>query len=603
MARAATKPAANPQAIEGEIVHAEEVLHEAAARSLVSSPDGLDASLAIALVDAEIDKQIATAHKYPRSPARAVQAITELATMDFDTARECVYSVPRDGKFINGPSVRLAELVGNQWGNNRMDARVVAVNTKEKYIEAEGVYHDLETNSAVRVKVRRRISNKSGSLFSADMIQITGNAAVSIALRNAIFRGVPRPIWNKAYNAVTKVVFGDERTLGERRLNLLRSFKEDLGVEPRKVYAILGVTGELDITMELLFVAHGIYTGLKNNEVTLDDLLNTAPKADNSTPKTLQNAFGEEDAKPKAAAPEPEKIDAETGEVTTVAETPQDQASTDDALGDMLSTPAAVVKEEPKPEPAKEDKAPPKIVDAHTGEPVQKKLDVAHVAIVETPPDVNAKITDTVSAKAPSGAHAGPGEVYTLITDTEDGHGLKPGYRDGKKVTHVGRNVPNIAAYDDHPPAAVEAEPEPSIRSDPENRVEPTTGEGDSVYKDAPEVRAFYDALAQADSWQDIRSAFVIYRQTETYKASPDVEKVQAQRDALDAYDTCVKRGGEAITPEKDSLLFVLWVDHGAIKGEAMSMFTKFMRTPAYSAFTEEQKAAIAAKVKEADAR
>ena len=217
--------------------------------------DGSNVSLAVSLSRAEIDVQISTAKQYPRSMANATRNALTLATQDTPTAMECVYALPRGkddsgkAKVIQGPSIRLAELIAMTWGNNRYAARVTAIDRVEMFVEAEGVYHDLETNSAVSAKVRRRISDSHGRIYNADMITMTGNAAASIALRNAILRGIPRPVWRHVYEGVNKVIAGDEKTLGARRVDLFEKFKA-LGVTPAMVFGMLGVGGEVDVGLD-----------------------------------------------------------------------------------------------------------------------------------------------------------------------------------------------------------------------------------------------------------------------------------------------------------------------------------------------------------------
>jgi len=126
-------------------------------------PVAADGALVTKLQRAEIDQQIATARSYPRSIERAVSNIAQLATLDEETAQECTYALPRGDKTIEGPSARLAEIIVSQWGNCRAAARVVHVDKIEKYIEAEGIFHDLETNALTTKRVRRRISDKYGS--------------------------------------------------------------------------------------------------------------------------------------------------------------------------------------------------------------------------------------------------------------------------------------------------------------------------------------------------------------------------------------------------------------------------------------------------------
>jgi len=109
---------------------------------------------------AETDIQIMTAKKYPRNIKKFRQDAMSMATQDAETAASCFYKLKRghgeDTKIIEGPSVRLAEIVANAWGNMRYGARIV--NEGEKEVTAQGVAHDLEKNVASTIEVARRIT-------------------------------------------------------------------------------------------------------------------------------------------------------------------------------------------------------------------------------------------------------------------------------------------------------------------------------------------------------------------------------------------------------------------------------------------------------------
>jgi hypothetical protein len=240
-------------------------------------------SLAVSLARAEVDQQIATAHAFPRSVTKAVKNILTLATLDEQAAAECAYALPRAGKPIKGPSVRLAEIVASQWGNCRVGARVVHVDRIEKYVEAEGVFHDLETNTATTARVRRRLSTKTGKLFDDDMIIVTGNAACAIAKRNAILGGVPRAAWGKGYEAAISVLAGDVKTLTERRDRALKAFAA-FGVAPEQVFAALEVGGIDDVTLEHMPTLIAMHSSLKSGEATVEEMF---PKERPETKKNL----------------------------------------------------------------------------------------------------------------------------------------------------------------------------------------------------------------------------------------------------------------------------------------------------------------------------
>jgi hypothetical protein len=220
---------------------------------------------------AELDQQIATAHAYPRSVKKFRAKCLEMATLNEQIADECIYALPRkeggQTKMIEGPSARLAEIVANAWGNNRAGARVV--DEGREFVTAQGVFHDLEANAAITYEVRRRITNRSGQRFSADMISVTANAACSIALRNAIFKGVPKAFWSDIYEAARKVVAGDSQTLVNRRSGALASLQK-IGATQDKVIALLGVAGVEDITLDHLATLRGLYNAVKEGELPVE---------------------------------------------------------------------------------------------------------------------------------------------------------------------------------------------------------------------------------------------------------------------------------------------------------------------------------------------
>ncbi|MBN8979429.1 MAG: hypothetical protein J0I08_23470 [Rhizobiales bacterium] len=243
--------------------------------------EAVDASLAVGLSRAEIDTQIATARRYPRQISRVAQSILSLATLDEETAEESMYALPRGGKPIQGPSIRFAEIVKTSYGNCRAAARVVHVDRVEKVVIAEGVFHDLETNTATRAEVRRRICDKYGKLYKDDMIIVTGNAACSIALRNAILGGVPKALWRKAYDAVQHTIAGDVKTLAETRDRAIKALA-NFGVTPEQVFAALGVSGVEDITIQHVPTLRGMFATLKNGEATVEEMFSgTLPRAGN----------------------------------------------------------------------------------------------------------------------------------------------------------------------------------------------------------------------------------------------------------------------------------------------------------------------------------
>lgn len=250
---------------------------------------------AISLITkAEIDTQIATAHAFPRSLTRFIKEVMSMATINEDVAQSCAYALPRGGKTIEGPSVRLAEIVASAYGNLRTGARVIY--NDGKVITSQGIVHDLEKNILHTEEVQRRITDKNGKSYSEDMQVIAGRAACAIAYRNAIFKVVPAALIQDIYDKVKEIARGTAETLGTRREKAISYFR-GLGIKDEHLFEVLQVKGMADIDLDKLQLLSGMKTALKNGEVTLDSLFpppdpkKSADKAVKSAEATLDKKF------------------------------------------------------------------------------------------------------------------------------------------------------------------------------------------------------------------------------------------------------------------------------------------------------------------------
>lgn len=239
---------------------------------------------------AEIDQQIATAKKYPRSIKRFMDTATAMVTLNESIAQQCIYALPRDGKTIEGASARFGEIIANAWGNCRAGARVV--NEGAEFITAQGVFHDLENNVAITYEVQRRITDKQGRRFKPDMIGVTANAACSIALRNSILKGVPKAFWEPLYHKARAVVAGNITTLANKRAEAIKQFAI-FGVTEPQIIAKLGRDGVADITVDDLVTLFGLLTAIRDGDTTPEQAFAT-----DETPQQKKTPGQENAAKP-----------------------------------------------------------------------------------------------------------------------------------------------------------------------------------------------------------------------------------------------------------------------------------------------------------------
>jgi len=242
-------------------------------------------------VDGDLHQQITTARRYPRSVKKFRDKVLELATLNEAIAGECIYALPRGGKVIEGPSVRFAEIVQSAWGNCRVGGKVTGED--DKFLVCQGMFHDLESNSAIAMETRRRITDSKGKRYNDDMVGVAGAAGTSIAIRNAVLRGVPKAFWADLYEAARQVVAGDFKTLANRRAAALQAFVI-YGVTPEQIYNLLGIQADVDITLDHLVQLRGVLNTLKDGSSSVEEVFGP------TISKGPAQARPEKDAKPEA---------------------------------------------------------------------------------------------------------------------------------------------------------------------------------------------------------------------------------------------------------------------------------------------------------------
>lgn len=279
----------------------------------------------------EVDMQIATAKQYPRHLPTVLNQIATLATLDAETAEDCFYILRRKGEgggnTIEGLSVRMAEIIAGAWGNLRVQTRIIG--NDGKTITAQGVCHDLETNVAVSVEVKRRITDRNGRTYSEDMQVVTGNAASAIAFRNAVLKVVPKAVTKRVIADVKQVAMGQALDLETSRQRMVDYFGK-LGVTEELLLEYLELKKREEIDKERVFELRALANAIKEGTTTVQEAFMQPIEDRRQAAAAKQKAI---EAREKAAAaasrqtktvatPAPSKpekpaenIDEETGEV------------------------------------------------------------------------------------------------------------------------------------------------------------------------------------------------------------------------------------------------------------------------------------------------
>lgn len=281
---------------------------------------------------AEVDIQIATAKQYPRDLQRTLNQILTYATMDTETAEDCFYALRRgkgdDASVIEGISVRLAEIIAGAWGNLRVQSRIIG--NDGRTITCQGICHDLETNLAVSVEVKRKITDRNGKTYSEDMQVVTGNAASAIAFRNAVLKVVPKAVTKKVINEIKQVALGKSIDLETRRQRMIQYF-QTIGVTQSELFAYCGVKSAEQIDNEKVFELRGLVNAIKEGTTTVQEtfkkntaesaaIADKAHKEAESKKKRVEQAMSQG---AQTSSEQPENVDTETGEIKSTQEQPK----------------------------------------------------------------------------------------------------------------------------------------------------------------------------------------------------------------------------------------------------------------------------------------
>lgn len=265
---------------------------------------------AVELIErAAFDVQITTAHKFPRSMATFKQRASAMALIDEETAASCIYSRPvGGGKFAEGLSVRAAEIVGASFGNLRVGATIIE--QTERFVKARGFAHDLESNFMVATEVVESTVKKDGTPYDERMRIVLAKSALAKARRDATFQVVPKALFRSIELECKKLALGEGMSVTQRRARITQWITK-LGIDPKRVWKVLGIGGEADLIDEHFITLTGLKTAISDGDVTIDEAFPpiTATGAIGAKAKTLTEQVAAEKAGAEAKKDEIPKQD------------------------------------------------------------------------------------------------------------------------------------------------------------------------------------------------------------------------------------------------------------------------------------------------------
>ncbi|MFA1820588.1 hypothetical protein ACDX78_10455 [Virgibacillus oceani] len=190
----------------------------------------------------EVKGQIFMARQFPRNVFQSEQRILDACKRP-TLAQEAVYSYPRGGTKVEGPSIRLAEVVAQNWGNISFGIKELEQKPGESVALAYA--WDLETNTrSEKVFTVPHTRKAKGQLKKLDdprdIYELVANNGAR-RMRNCILAVIPGDIIDNAVAECNRTLQGDNKEpLKDRIANALNAYKEQYRVTQEQIEDRLG---------------------------------------------------------------------------------------------------------------------------------------------------------------------------------------------------------------------------------------------------------------------------------------------------------------------------------------------------------------------------
>lgn len=236
----------------------------------------------------EVQAAMVIAKKFPRDEFSAIERIKR-SCQRYSLASQAIYSYPRgkdeNGKkqIVSGPSIRLAEVIAQQWGN--IDCGVIELEknagSDDGYGSSEMMAYcwDLETNTRVckifSVDHKRDTRYGTKNLTdSRDVYETTANFG-SRRMRACILSVIPGDVVEEALNVCKKTIAqNDQRSFQDRMNDMLKTFKKEFSVTKEQIEKYSGLN-LAEFGNDEIIDLQGVYKSLKDGQAKVSDYFDT----------------------------------------------------------------------------------------------------------------------------------------------------------------------------------------------------------------------------------------------------------------------------------------------------------------------------------------
>lgn len=266
----------------------------------------------------EVKGQIFMAKQFPRNVFEAEKRILDSCKRE-SLAKVAVYQYPRGGSKVEGPSIRLAEVLAQNWGNLAFGVKELEQRPGESVAMAYA--WDLETNVRQEkiftvphsMKAKGKIKKLDDPRDIYEKVANDGSRRV----RACILGVIPGDIVEKALEQCSETLRGNNNgPLKDRIANALKTFKEKYRVTQTMIEDKFGYNADAFTEYDYVELIK-IFNSLKDGMSKVDDWFSKGQetkKAEKEKSSTLAESFKEEKGADKVDGKEAAPI--EQGELS-----------------------------------------------------------------------------------------------------------------------------------------------------------------------------------------------------------------------------------------------------------------------------------------------
>jgi hypothetical protein len=227
----------------------------AMARATMNAMGSIESNRAIA----EVQGQVLMAKQFPRNQIEARANILE-ACKRVKLAETAIYSYPRGGSRIEGPSIRLAEMLAQYWGN--IDYGIIELEQKAGVDKKAGesvmmaYCRDIQTNTRRQIvfnvpHIRQKRGGNQNLSDPRDIYELVANMGAR-RLRACIMGIIPGDIIEEAVEACNKTLLGEnDEPLIDRIKKMVTAF-QTIGISQGMLEERVGHKMEVSLPTEIV---------------------------------------------------------------------------------------------------------------------------------------------------------------------------------------------------------------------------------------------------------------------------------------------------------------------------------------------------------------